>query len=226
MPDIVRVLVVDDSAYVRKVVSQMLGAQPVHRGGRHRARRPRSARDGRTQLQPDVVTCDLNMPVMDGVAFVRAQMARRPVPIVIISIAAESGEQVLAALDAGAIDFVQKPTALATERLLDMADELVREGQGGGALRRCGARAGAAGRGRRRPVPRREAARPIDIVVIGISTGGPQALKVLIPQLPADFPVPVAMVLHMPVGYTEMYAQKLERDVGAARRRGAARARW
>jgi two-component system, chemotaxis family, protein-glutamate methylesterase/glutaminase len=65
------------------------------------------------------------MPVLDGVGFVRQQMARRPLPIVLISIAAESGEQVLAALDAGAIDFVQKPTALATERLMDMSDELV-----------------------------------------------------------------------------------------------------
>src|SRR4029079_4459929 len=123
MPEIVRVLVVDDSAYVRKVVSQMLERSPfIEVVG--------TARDGEEalelveQLNPDVITCDLNMPVMDGVAFVRAQMARRPVPIVIISIAAESGEQVLAALDAGAVDFVQKPTALATERLLDIGDEL------------------------------------------------------------------------------------------------------
>jgi two-component system chemotaxis response regulator CheB len=124
MPEIVRVLVVDDSAYVRKVVSQMLGRSPfIEVVG--------AARDGEEalglvqELRPDVVTCDLNMPVMDGVSFVRAQMARRPIPIIIISIAAESGEQVLAALDAGAIDFVQKPTALATERLMDMADELI-----------------------------------------------------------------------------------------------------
>ena len=122
--NIVRVLVVDDSAYVRKVVRQMLLRSPfIEVVG--------TARDGAEalelveELQPDVVTCDLNMPEMDGVGFVRAQMARRPVPIVIISIASESGEQVLAALDAGAIDFVQKPTALATDRLLDIADELI-----------------------------------------------------------------------------------------------------
>ena len=60
------------------------------------------------------------------------------------------------------------------------------------------------------PAARRESRGPIDILVIGISTGGPQALKVLIPQLPADCPVPVAMVLHMPIGYTEMYAKKLD----------------
>src|SRR6186997_3679679 len=124
MPDIVRVVVVDDSAYVRKVVSQMLGRSPfVEVVGV--ARDGQEALDVVRDVQPDVVTCDLNMPVMDGVSFVRAQMAHRPVPIVIISIAAEAGEQVLAALDAGAIDFVQKPTALATERLMDMADELI-----------------------------------------------------------------------------------------------------
>ena len=101
MAEIVRVLVVDDSAYVRKVVSQMLQRSPfIEVVGT--ARDGQEALDLVEQLNPDVVTCDLNMPVMDGVAFVRAQMARRPVSIVIISIAAEAGEQVLAALDAGA----------------------------------------------------------------------------------------------------------------------------
>jgi len=172
-----------------------------------------TARDGEEalglvqELRPDVVTSDLNMPVMDGVSFVRAQMARRPIPIIIISIAAESGEQVLAALDAGAIDFVQKPTALATERLMDMADELIDKVK---AAARSPRRSIAA-RAPQPPQPavRRAARGPIDVVVIGISTGGPQGLKVLVPQLPADCPVPVAMVMHMPLGYTEMYAQKL-----------------
>src|SRR4029079_7190106 len=132
MPEIVRVLVVDDSAYVRKVVTQMLERSPfIEVVG--------TARDGQEalalveQLNPDVVTCDLNMPVMDGVGFVRAQMARRPVGIVIISIAAEAGEQVLAALDAGAIDFVQKPTALATAKLMAISEELIDKGKGGAA---------------------------------------------------------------------------------------------
>jgi two-component system chemotaxis response regulator CheB len=159
------------------------------------------------QLHPDVVTCDLNMPIMDGVAFVQEQMKRQPVPIVIISIAAESGEQVLAALDAGAIDFVQKPTALATEKLMDIGEELVEKVKAAALAPR---RALQPPPVERRRVPRRAARGAFDIVVIGISTGGPQALKVLIPQLPADCPVPVAMVLHMPLGYTEMYARKLD----------------
>lgn len=207
MTTIVRVLVVDDSAYVRKMMTQMLTRSPfVEVIG--------TARDGNealelaAELEPDVITCDLNMPEMDGVAFVRAQMARRPVPIVIISVASPSGEQVLAALEAGAVDFLQKPTALATDRLLDVADELVAKvkAAAGAQLWRVAAAATSTAVTATAPVM---AASRTDIVVIGISTGGPQALKALIPRLPLDFPVPVAIVLHMPVGYTELYAQKL-----------------
>ena len=202
---IVRVLVVDDSAYVRKMVTQILSRSPF-------VEVVATARDGREALEladelaPDVITCDLNMPEMGGVQFVQEQMTRRAIPIVIMSIANRSGEDVLAALDAGAIDFVQKPTALASERLLDVADELLEKVK-------AAARASV-----RRPRPavtmeplvaRRRAAAAAEVIVIGISTGGPQGLKIVIPRLPADLPVPVAIVLHMPIGYTEMYARKL-----------------
>jgi two-component system chemotaxis response regulator CheB len=208
VPELVRVLVVDDSAYVRKVVTQMLSRSPfIEVVG--------IARDGAQalelveELHPDVVTCDLNMPVLDGAGFVSAQMARRPVPIVLISIAAESGAQVLRALDAGAIDFVQKPTALASERLLDVADELVEKVKA--AARASVRRAVAPDHPPARvTMPRLGSSTSADILLIGISTGGPQALKALIPRLPADFPIPVAIVLHMPIGYTEMYARKLD----------------
>ena len=209
---LVKVLIIDDSAYVRKVVTQMLSRSPfIDIVG--------TARDGREALaiaeetNPDVITCDLNMPEMDGVAFVREQMARRPVPIVIISVASQSGERVLAALDAGAIDFVQKPTALASDRLLEVSDELLEKVKAAALapMRRVFAGAGApapAAAGTIAPARARGKA-AVDIVVIGISTGGPQGLKVLMPRLPADLSAAVAVVLHMPVGYTEMYAQKL-----------------
>src|SRR5215211_4010866 len=89
------------------------------------ARNGADALEMAVELRPDVVTCDLNMPVLDGVGFVRAQMARRPLPIVIISIAGGAGAQVLAALDAGAVDFVLKPAALATEKLMEISGELI-----------------------------------------------------------------------------------------------------
>jgi two-component system chemotaxis response regulator CheB len=211
---IVKVLVVDDSAYVRKMVGQMLSRSPfIEVVG--------TARDGREalalagELDPDVITCDLNMPEMDGVAFVREQMARRPTPIVLISVASQSADRVLAALDAGAIDFVQKPTALASERLLDVADELLDKVKAAALapMRRVFAGTTGVVPSAAAPVPapsRRAGKGQVDVIVIGISTGGPQGLKVLIPRLPADLGVPVAIVLHMPVGYTEMYARKLD----------------
>ena len=124
MIELVRVLIVDDSAYVRKVIRQMLSRSPfIEVVGA--ARDGRDALEMAAELKPDVITCDLIMPELDGVGFIREQMARRPIPIVVVSVASESGELVLAALDAGAVDFVQKPTALATDRLLEIGDELI-----------------------------------------------------------------------------------------------------
>ena len=208
MDRVLRVVVVDDSAYVRKVVREILSRSPfVEVVGT--ARDGREALDLVEQLDPDVVTCDLIMPELDGVGFVREQMQRRPVPIIIMSVAKETAGAVLDALDAGAIDFVQKPTALASEKIFEVSAELIEKVKAAGkiALNRISTAP---------PSPSMVVSEPmvsgnhsVDMVVIGISTGGPQALKRLIPQLPEDFPVPVVMVMHMPVGYTEMYAAKL-----------------
>ena len=202
---VLRVLVVDDSAYVRKVVTQLLSRSPF-------LEVVGTARDGRealervVELKPDVITCDLIMPNLDGVGFVREQMARKPIPIIIVSVASESGELVLSALDAGAVDVVQKPTALASDRLLEIGEDLIAK-----------VKAAADARVRRRHrategriTPAFNSKGAFDIVVLGISTGGPQALRALIPRLPADLSVPMAVVLHMPVGYTELYARKLD----------------
>ena len=218
---VLRVLVVDDSAYVRKVLREMLGRSPfIEVVG--------AARDGREglemveRLNPDVVTCDLLMPELDGVGFVREQMRRRPVPIVIMSIADENAEAALTALDSGAVDFIQKPTALATEKIFEVSKELIDKVKAAGSisLDRIHAETPAPASGpsivsKGSPRPPKGiddivGSHSVDIVVIGISTGGPQGLKQLIPLLPADFPVPVVLVIHMPVGYTKMYAQRLD----------------
>lgn len=209
MDRVLRVVVIDDSAYVRKVVREILSRSPfIEVVG--------TARDGREalelveRLEPDVVTCDLIMPELDGVGFVREQMQRRPVPIIIMSVAKETAEATLTALDAGAIDFVQKPTALATEKIFEVSTELIDKVKAAGtiALNRIPI-SSTTQTDTSYPATKIPGSHSVDLVVIGISTGGPQALKRLIPQLPADFPVPVAMVMHMPVGYTEMYAAKL-----------------
>jgi two-component system chemotaxis response regulator CheB len=210
MDRVLRVVVVDDSAYVRKVVKEILSRSPfVEVVGT--ARDGREALDMVEELNPDVVTCDLIMPELDGVGFVREQMQRRPLPIIIMSVAKETAEAALTALDAGAIDFVQKPTALASEKIFEVSGELIEKVKAAGNIALSKIPAGPA----LQIAPVIEPATTIpgnhavDLVVIGISTGGPQALKRLIPQLPADFPVPVVMVMHMPIGYTEMYAAKL-----------------
>jgi two-component system chemotaxis response regulator CheB len=210
MDRVLRVVVVDDSAYVRKVVREILSRSPfVEVVGT--ARDGREALDLVEQLDPDVVTCDLIMPELDGVGFVREQMQRRPVPIIIMSIANETAEAALTALDAGAIDFVQKPTALASEKIFEVSTELIEKVKAAGQieLNRIAPRPALPAATKSEPATKIAGNHSVDLVVIGISTGGPQALKRLIPQLPSDFPVPVLMVMHMPIGYTEMYAAKL-----------------
>lgn len=210
MSDLIRVLIVDDSAYVRKVIRQMLLRSPfIEVVGV--ARNGQEALELVEELDPAVVTCDLNMPSMDGVSFVREQMARRPLPVIIISVASQAATPVLTALEAGAIDFVQKPTALATDKLLDIADELIEKVKAAAKTPRSSFRRAASAVAISAAVQLpRIGATVVDIVVIGTSTGGPQALRAIVPALPADFPLPIAMVLHMPTGYTEAYARKLD----------------
>ena len=210
MDRVLRVVVIDDSAYVRKVVTEILSRSPfVEVVGT--ARDGKEALDVVERLEPDVVTCDLIMPELDGVGFVREQMQRRPVPIIIMSIANETAEAALTALDAGAVDFVQKPTALASEKIFEVSTELIEKVKAAGSITLNRIRTSAPPQSTQtsEPAPAIFGSQVVDAVVLGISTGGPQALKRLIPELPEDFPVPLLMVMHMPVGYTEMYAAKL-----------------
>ncbi|HVK18359.1 MAG TPA: chemotaxis-specific protein-glutamate methyltransferase CheB, partial [Fimbriiglobus sp.] len=200
-------LVVDDSAYVRKVVREILSRSPF-------LEVVGAARDGEEALElverlsPDVVTLDLNMPHCDGLDFLRRQMARRPLPVIVVSVASDSGELVMQALDAGAVDVVQKPTALATERVLEIAGDLVAKVKAA-ATARVHVPDPASRPALIVPAAVTPRTRRTDVLVIGVSTGGPQALKQLIPRLQADFPLPVAVVLHMPVGYTALFARSL-----------------
>src|SRR5687768_9601954 len=184
---VIRTLIVDDSAFVRKVVREMLSRSPfievvgmAHDGD--------EALQMTAKLKPDVITCDLTMPKMGGVEFVREQMARAPLPILILSASPADGELVLEAINAGAVDFVRKPTARATDDLLNVREELTEKIKGA-------ARAPLKNLHIDAPAKVSQIATrgnlQVDVVVLGISTGGPQALRYLVPQLPADFPVPL-----------------------------------
>ena len=205
---LVRVLVVDDSAFVRKAVSQILSRSPfIEIVGI--AGDGNEALEKVEKLHPDVVTLDLMMPGMNGLEFLTKQMTLSPVPIVVVSTANTQDEMVLKALEAGAVDFVHKPSQMAESTIFQMGDELIEKVKAAAEIRLnrfdltpTGLRSEASddsirGKGN------------VDAIVIGISTGGPQALRYLIPQFAGTFPVPIAVVLHMPVGYTEMFADKL-----------------
>ena len=205
---IVRVLVVDDSAFARKVVRELLSGSPyIEVVG--------TARDGAEaleltkDLQPDLVTCDLHMPAVNGVEFVRRQMAVRPLPILLLTSAAADAAEVIEALQLGAIDFVQKPSAIASDQLRTIREELVEKVRAAARAPVEQLLAPARARGPLASLPA-AGLRRVSIVLIGISTGGPQALRRILPLIPADFPVPVAIVLHMPVGYTAGFAAKLD----------------
>lgn len=201
---IIRVLVVDDSAYIRKVMKQMLERSPfIEVVGT--AINGAEALEKVKELDPDVITLDLIMPVMNGVEFLKALMPASPKPVLIASIASENGRMTMDAIEAGALEYIQKPTALATEKMFEISNELIEKVK---VLAQT-----------RIQIPESTKllipAKPLtsnsrfDIVVIGVSTGGPQALRQILPLIPADFPLPICIVQHMPEGYTALFSERL-----------------
>ncbi len=203
----IRVLVVDDSAFARKVLRDVFAAQPdLEVVG--------TARDGLealekvTELRPDVMTLDLAMPNLDGVGVLRALRGKATPRVVVVSIADSGSALGLAALEAGAVELVHKPTALATDRLFEMSGQLVAAVRAAAA-----ARVPFAETSPTTPQPLAVPPQPTKrIVVIGASTGGPNAVSRLLKALPAELPVPIAVVLHLPAGYTGPYAARLDKD--------------
>lgn len=199
----VRVLVVDDSAFARKVLREALSRS-------ERIEVVGTARDGLealekiAELSPDVVTLDLVMPNLDGVGVLRALPSVGAPRVVVVSISDADSERGVEALQSGAVQVVHKPTALPTDRLYELSDELVQAVVAAAQAR--SAPAASAAERQLKSVARKRTG----IVVVGTSTGGPQALTRLLTALPADFPVPMAVVLHIPVGYTEPMARRLD----------------
>lgn len=221
----IRALIIDDSAYVRKVIAEILLRSPfIDVAGV--ARNGVDALEKTIELNPDVVILDLIMPEMDGLHYLRQQMARRRLPVIVLSVASGNEDLVMDALREGAVDFVQKPTALATDKLYTIGQELINKVKMAAAVAPdrlfitphaaphappgAPAPEPAANPHPQHPQHPQPRWRPAGAaIVIGISTGGPQALSRLIPRLPPDFPIPIAIVLHMPLGYTAFYAARL-----------------
>jgi two-component system chemotaxis response regulator CheB len=199
----IRVLIVDDSAFARKVLREILGtSSDIEVVGT--ARDGLEALEKSAELSPDVITLDLMMPNLDGLGVLHGLPHEGAPRVIVVSISDAENELGIAALQAGAVDIVRKPTALATHQLYDLADEIVQKVK----LAACAHAAPPSERSARIPSVW-PVARARDIVVVGTSTGGPQALTRLLTALPADFPVPLVIALHIPAGYTEALAARL-----------------
>ena len=207
----VRVLVVDDSAFMRRVIADAIASQPdmevagvAHNG--------LDALLKVEQLQPDVVTLDVEMPDMDGLTALRHLMARYPRPVVMLSSQTQHGAiTTLRALSIGAVDFVAKPSGAISLDFSRVREELLQKIRAA-ALARVRAQVAST---RRTPeatrVPRAKYPGAFEhLVVIGCSTGGPRALAALVPELPAEAPTAYLIVQHMPAGFTRSLAERLD----------------
>ena len=207
----VRVLVVDDSALMRKLIPQILETDnSIQVVG--------TAMDGNfglkkiSELKPQVITLDLEMPGMGGLDMLKEIMRGHRIPVIVVSSHSTQGASItLKALSLGAFDFVAKPSDVA-QRMQEVGRELISK-----------IKAAAQSRGiplhaaeefpLPTPRPKGKAGgnkAPTKIVAIGISTGGPQSLQYLLSQLPPDFPGSVVVVQHMPEGFTDMFARRLD----------------
>lgn len=215
MPIKIRVLVVDDSALMRGLLSQMINLAPDMEvvGAAPDAQ---SAREMIKVLNPDVLTLDVQMPKMDGLEFLERLMRLRPMPVVMVSSYTEAGsDTTLKALELGAIDFIGKPKADGERSMENYAEELVEKiraakgarlrrtmtGHGGGATKpaptsaSASAKTGLGGSGK--------------IIFVGASTGGTEAIKDFLLGIPADCP-PILIVQHMPETFTASFARRLD----------------
>lgn len=218
-PQKVRVLIVDDSAFVRRTITKILERDP-------RVEVVGTAWDGQeaiekiAKLKPDVVTMDLNMPHMTGMEALDIIMREMPLPVIVVSsLNKEIIEETLEALEHGAVDFIVKPTELASDKLFQIESELVNKVVTIASLK-----------GQGKPVtpkvrsftPSKKSSLPllphpfssvsVDCVAIGVSTGGPTALYQIIPKLPEEFPAGIVIVQHMPPGFTKPLAERMDKN--------------
>lgn len=215
----IRVLVVDDSSFMRKVISDILGTDP-------RIEVIGTARDGEDalkkigELSPDVVTLDVEMPKKDGLVTLEEIMAERPLPVIMVSSLTQEGAQItLRALSMGAVDFVAKPSGHVSLNMRDVAADLVEKVHAASTARLPPPRKGRGASARQEEAPVRGPIEPFsarfrkgrpEMVAIASSTGGPRALQQVFSQLPGDFPAPIVVVQHMPKDFTLSFAKRLD----------------
>jgi two-component system chemotaxis response regulator CheB len=208
-----RVVVVDDSALVRSLLTEIINRQSdMECVGA--ASDPFAAREMIRNLNPDVITLDVEMPRMDGIDFLSKLMRLRPMPVVMVSTLTERGAEVtLKALELGAVDFVAKPKIGVADGLKQLADEITEKVRTASKARVSKPHAPAAVAGAAppaRPAPQSIGRLSTEkLIFIGASTGGTEATKEVLMSLPPDSPA-VVITQHMPPGFTKSYANRLD----------------
>ncbi len=204
----IRVLIVDDSALVRTILAEGLNQDPMIDVVASAAD-PYAARDKIVELNPDVMTLDVEMPRMDGLEFLRKLMFQFPIPVIMVSALTEKGKKItIEALEAGAIDFVAKPKADVARGLETMMQELRTK------VKLASTANVSHWKNRRQQAPAlisapKALAETTDkIIVIGASAGGTEAIKEVVTRLPPQTPG-IVIVQHMPAGFTRLFAERL-----------------
>jgi two-component system chemotaxis response regulator CheB len=203
------VLVIDDSPFSRQIIARMLETSPL-------VEVVGTARDGEEalrkafELEPDLITLDLEMPRMDGFTFLRLVMARRPTPVIVISGRGSEGD-VFRALELGAVDFLAKPTPYATPLLASIEQELIRKVHGIRELRIDKVRERLGSQSAPGALAPSAAPVPWRVVAFGASTGGPAALLEILGAFSAPPPFAFLVAQHMPEGFTASFAARLDR---------------
>ena len=208
----IRALVVDDSAMVREILSRGLSMDPlIDVVGT--AANPYIARDKIVELKPDVLTLDVEMPKMDGVKFLRHLMAQYPMPVLMVSALTQTGKKItFDALEAGAVDFVTKPSANIAQGLNEMLAELREKVK-------MAAKANVKQRKQATSIQKKPTAEETQalsestdkVIAIGASTGGTEAIRQIVTRFPSAAPG-VVIVQHMPPGFTKMFAERLHQQ--------------
>lgn len=205
-----KVLVVDDSAFMRKVISDVLKTHP-------QISEVETAFNGQEALkklkifEPDLITLDIEMPVMNGIETLQEIHKIKNIPVIMCSSLTKAGAEItLKALELGAFDFIEKPESIAPDKIEKLEKDLLNKVMAATSRKIFSIK-------RIEPkiiqpvIPQSYSGKRNKLVLIGSSTGGPQALKEVIPYLPKDIPAEILIVQHMPEKFTEMFAQRLDK---------------
>jgi len=210
----IRVLVVDDSMFMRRMISDLL-SQDAAIEVVGTARNGQEGLEKARALKPDVITLDVEMPVMDGVTMLQKLMQEQPTPVLMLSsLTTEGAEITLKCLELGAVDFITKPSGSISLDIYKISSQIIEKVKAAAQARVAATsvptQATAVVSPARAVIARRGGDAPL--VVIGASTGGPRALSVVMSSLPADLEAKILLIQHMPEGFTRSLAERLDRN--------------